>query len=198
MSNGIMGLFFFLVAMVPFVLIGYYLRKKRDEFLEKRANDPVERQTAKCPYCGHVQTKFWEVRNPAFWTCGECHRIWGDESRMTEEERHEKWLNDIQCYNAEHCLPNLPEIIKAVSERSGAREGTVYLKNGYVWYYGSGSLEKKVIAAYCEETVPTKVGRTHVAWLCLDHCMREHSHMTHSHFHGWLTDDGGFAWEWYE
>jgi len=198
MGNLIIASLIFVALMIPFALIGYYLRKKWDESCENRANNPVEKQTAICPYCGHMQTKFWEVRNPAFWTCGECHRVWGDESRMTEEERHKKWLTDIQCYNVENCLPNLQEIINVVSERSGASEGTVFLRNGYVWYYGGSVMEKIVIARYCEETVPTKVGRTHVAKLCLDHCRRKHSDLTHFRFHGWLTDDGGFAWEWLE
>lgn len=192
MDNLLLAMLIFIAVMVPFAYIGYSLRKKRDESM---VNRPVDKQTAICPYCGHVQTVFGAVRNPAFWTCGTCYRIWGDESGMTEEQRKQKKEMDYECYRIRVHLSAQQEIFDAVFKCTGS-PGFITFKNGNVILHKTQ--EVTVIAQYSEDLVKTKVGSQFLARLCLEHCRSQYGDMKQRSFRAWLMDNGGFAWEWIE
>lgn len=193
--NLIIPALMFLAWIAICCCIGYNLRKKWDAAQKKST---VERQTSICPYCGNVETKFREAPNPAFWTCSECRRVWGDSVRMTEEERSQRDAIDRECARIQTSLPNLLDIIEEAYERTKAANGSFWLQDGQIWYYGSRPLEKKVIGYYDEEIVSTKPGRLYVANACLRYCKEKHKETSnfHTQFRGWLTDDG-LAWEWH-
>lgn len=173
-------------------------------YLEKRMQGSDSKTAVKtispyCPYCGYKTHILQSNPSAAFLKCGECYRAWGDESRMSAQEKEQLYSINEDCKRVEN-LPNLQNILQTVSDLTGT-DGWVVFREGKIHSFKSGKMNEpggKVVRFYDDRQVRTSSGRQHLAVLCRDYCMsQDYANLKTFHISFQLMDNG-LSWEWSE
>lgn len=120
----------------------------------------LEKYYYECPFCGLKNSCFYDPRSempPHYFRCTDCHRHFGDESKMSFEEKNEYYAEARECQRTVQ-MPELNDVFFAVEDcfrnyrpgtgflgivliRDGKVEATQHLPN-------SDKTSRKLLATY--------------------------------------------------